>query len=352
MNTTFIIISTVVIFLLLFAFVAEKRQQKNVDATDKVIADSPVVRLMKIGAEGYVLAPAIPDHRIPGGYAVVDLETTGLDPSKDQITEIAAVLIDGDGKIHSEIETFIRISGEIPEYITVLTGITNEDVQTHGIPEWEALSRLFCFIGNYPVIAFNADFDMGFLRAAASRQKMDFPIKEVRCALEAARRAWPILKSHRLSALCALEHLGPQIHRALDDCKKTAIIFNSAQKIIDKGKPVYSFDMGELTASKIDIEQWHQLIVGDILKLWTKHHMDVMNAYVTGKPMGTGPVLAIDKGNCHPGIEQALHERKLVILTVKDILPDGTVSLILSMPEKIPKKPRRSKKTVESKPNS
>ena len=78
-------------------------------------------------------------------YIALDLETTGLDPQKDQILEIGAVKIQ-DGKEIERYETFVRVGIPIPEKIQELTGIT-EEMAASGIPMEEAVRGLLDFCG-------------------------------------------------------------------------------------------------------------------------------------------------------------------------------------------------------------
>ena len=62
-------------------------------------------------------------------YVVIDLETTGLDPCWDTIIEIAAIRIE-DNKIIDKFDQLINPGFEIDDFITELTGITNEMLST------------------------------------------------------------------------------------------------------------------------------------------------------------------------------------------------------------------------------
>ena len=61
-------------------------------------------------------------------FAVVDIETSGGDPKRERITEIAIYLLEG-GKIVEEFSTLLNPEKSIPSYISKLTGITNEMVR-------------------------------------------------------------------------------------------------------------------------------------------------------------------------------------------------------------------------------
>lgn len=94
-------------------------------------------------------------------YTVLDLETTGLDPAFDEIIEIAAIKYLNGEKV-SEFNTLVKPKNRIDEYITRLTGITNEMV--NDAPEIEfILPDLMQFLGDSVIIAHNANFDINFL---------------------------------------------------------------------------------------------------------------------------------------------------------------------------------------------
>ncbi len=98
-----------------------------------------------------------------------DTETTGLQFSRDEIIEFAAVVVekqDGEVKVIQEYDELITLSpgGFVPPLIQQLTGISNEDIRSRGIPK----TRLCCDIarmiaGNTLLLAYNAHFDLSFL---------------------------------------------------------------------------------------------------------------------------------------------------------------------------------------------
>ncbi|MGG0308281.1 3'-5' exonuclease [Priestia megaterium] len=97
-------------------------------------------------------------------YVVLDLETTGLDYTKEQITEIGAIKIDENFNEIRRFHTMVALEEgrELPEFITKLTGITEDDLK--GQPnEKLALNSLEYFIGDSIVVAQNAPFDLSFI---------------------------------------------------------------------------------------------------------------------------------------------------------------------------------------------
>ncbi len=105
-------------------------------------------------------------------FVAFDIETTGLSPINDRITEIGAVRFVC-GKPQAHFQTFVDPHRPIPREIIELTGITDHDVI--GAPEEEvALARFMEFVGSCPLVAHNAEFDMGFISACARRHGIEY----------------------------------------------------------------------------------------------------------------------------------------------------------------------------------
>lgn len=147
-----------------------------------------------------------------------DFETTGLCANRDSIIEIAAVKFVPGAESHPHMQQLILIDRPLPRFITKLTGISDEMLQTEGRRMDEVLDEFIEFIEGHDVVAFNINFDARFLNAALKRHGRP-PLNNVgHCALARARAAWPDLENHKLAFLAThLElNVGPA-HRALND---------------------------------------------------------------------------------------------------------------------------------------
>ncbi len=165
---------------------------------------------------------------LPPQFVVFDLETTGLHPASEEIIEIGAMKVTLDTSIQPAWHTLIKPRKKIPKAATRVNGITDAMVEADGIPLDEGLRQFLEFVGDLPLVSFNAAFDIAFLKAAAERCGMRLAHKYT-CALKRARRAWPELESHRLSYLAEVFKLDREDeHRALGDCKRAAWVFLAA----------------------------------------------------------------------------------------------------------------------------
>ena len=150
-------------------------------------------------------------------FAFVDLETTGVSPSDDRITEIGIVLVDGDTVV-DEWSSLVDPGVPIPPDIQALTGITNAMVR--GAPRFiEQLPQIAARLAGRTFVAHNARFDYGFLKAEFRRAGERFGA-DVLCTVRLSRRLFPQYTSHRLDALIDRHRLpAAERHRALGDAR-------------------------------------------------------------------------------------------------------------------------------------
>ncbi len=168
---------------------------------------------------------------LPERFVIFDLKTTGLRAEEHEIIEIGAIRVDRDGENHQTFQALVRPKKRVSKKITEITGITNEMVQADGIELVEALAEFRDFVGDLPLVAYNAKFNDAFLRAACAATASDHFANEICCALKLARRAWPQRKSFRLSDIARDGNLSmDDTHRALGDCRRTMIVYAAAAR--------------------------------------------------------------------------------------------------------------------------
>ncbi|MEN9542448.1 MAG: hypothetical protein RJB54_188 [Actinomycetota bacterium] len=163
-------------------------------------------------------------------FVVVDLETTGGSHKDSAITEIGAVKIKG-GEIIGEFQTLVNPEVPIPAFITVLTGIT-EAMVIEAPTIGEALFSFLEFSGSQNetvLIAHNAPFDIGFLRAAAEKCGVTWPGFQVIDTAKIARYVVTRDEAPNCKLSTLAQFFGAQTspdHRALSDARATVDVFH------------------------------------------------------------------------------------------------------------------------------
>ena len=173
------------------------------------------------------------------GVIALDLETTGLSPLTDRIIEISAVKITpSNNSFNLEVfDELINPKIEIPQTTIDIHGITNQMIKDCDDIS-KVLPRFHLFMGNLPIIAHNAIFDIGFLVFDMHQFKLPLPSVNVYCSCRLARQAFKELKGHGLANLT--KELSIDLknhHRALDDalaCLKVFLKSLEAKSITDK----------------------------------------------------------------------------------------------------------------------
>jgi DNA polymerase-3 subunit epsilon len=164
----------------------------------------------------------------PQGIVAIDLETTGLSPLVDKVIEVAAIKVEPAG-----VNTWSKLINpkvEIPAFTIDIHGITQDMVADSPVLS-EVLPDFLDFVGDMPLVAHNARFDVGFLVFAQHQQKIKLRKNNVFCSVKASRKAFPQMKNHKLGTLAKALNLGLENHhRALDDSLACLRLFNKAME--------------------------------------------------------------------------------------------------------------------------
>jgi DNA polymerase III subunit epsilon len=159
-------------------------------------------------------------------FAVVDFETTGLNPETDRIVQLAAIIVNEEGNIVDSFDTIVKPESpsEYQHGAEHIHGISAEQV-SGGMPLRNALEQLWSINAGHIFTAHNAAFDLGFLHAESERVGIEGRIEFHIDTLELSRRATgaDTTRRHNLLALC--EHYGierDQVHDARSDATATA----------------------------------------------------------------------------------------------------------------------------------
>jgi DNA polymerase-3 subunit epsilon len=173
-------------------------------------------------------------------YAILDIETTGLSPINERITEIAIYIHNGN-KIVNEYSTLVNPERYISANITRITGITNEMVEN--APKfWEVAKDIIILTEGKSFVAHNATFDYNFIRNEFKSLGYDYK-RDRLCTVKLSRKIIPNHKSYSLGKLCS--DLGIVIngrHRAAGDALATVKLFEHLLKT--------DSTLGQLNSSK------------------------------------------------------------------------------------------------------
>ncbi|RIV38449.1 DEDD exonuclease domain-containing protein [Micromonospora radicis] len=169
--------------------------------------------------------PALPLYAAT--FVVVDLETTGGAPDGGGITEIGAVKVRG-GEELGVLGTLVNPGVPIPPFITVLTGIT-QAMLVPAPPIEQVLPSFLEFVADAVLVAHNAPYDVGFLKAACAKHGYRWPNPRVLDTAALARRVLlrDEVPNRKLGTLAAYFRAATQpTHRALDDARATVDVLH------------------------------------------------------------------------------------------------------------------------------
>lgn len=156
----------------------------------------------------------------PDDYAVIDLETTGLDPKFDEIIEIAGIKYSGEHEVR-RFQSLVNPGFAVGKSITKLTGISNEMLATAPFLS-SVLPDFFDFIGQSIVIGHNVNFDINFLYDNALNLSLPAFSNDFVDTMRLSRRLYKDMKNHKLSTLVSYLGVAESVeHRALSDCINT-----------------------------------------------------------------------------------------------------------------------------------
>ena len=162
-------------------------------------------------------------------FAVLDVETTGLNAKTEKITEIAIYIYDGE-KIVDEFSTLINPEKKIPFGITQLTGINNRMVKD--APKfYEVAKKIVEITEDTTIVGHNVNFDNNFIKYEFQRLGYEFKRKTL-CTVKLSRKLIPGHKSYSLGKICKeLNIENESRHRAAGDAFATLKLFKILQSV-------------------------------------------------------------------------------------------------------------------------
>ena len=177
----------------------------------------------------------------PKEYVMIDTETTGFSVEWDSMIEIGALKV-RNGEIVDTFETFVKYDGELPEFITQLTGITN-DMLIDAPASQEAVKAFIDFLGDDMIVGYNVSFDINFIRDDLKKYFGQEMNNDYIDCMRIARKLFPEEKHHRLKDMRKIFKIEvDKEHRASHDCIATKAVFEKLREVaIEKYGSIEAF---------------------------------------------------------------------------------------------------------------
>ncbi|WP_125680690.1 type I-E CRISPR-associated endoribonuclease Cas2e [Levilactobacillus yonginensis] len=162
----------------------------------------------------------------------IDLETTGLDPTKDEIISIGAVKRGKDNQI-TKFYQLIQTDEVLPQKIVTLTGITDGMLASQGVSLKDGLKGLRAFIADFEVVGYNLRFDETFLTVGFRKIKEPDLTNRMIDLMPLVKKANKFLDNYRLdTGLDEYDVENQQPHNSFSDAQATLEL---ATKLKEKG---------------------------------------------------------------------------------------------------------------------
>src|SRR3970040_1806238 len=156
----------------------------------------------------------------------LDLETTGLDPTKDAIIEIGAVRFRND-RVEQEWSQLVTPGRPLPSFIPQLTSISDE-MLAEAPRINQVLEPLAAFVGDHPIVGHQIAFDLSFLQRRGlfnHNQPLD--------TYDLAAVVLPAAGRYSLAALASELRVPRRAsHRALEDARTTMMVFERLVELV------------------------------------------------------------------------------------------------------------------------
>ena len=169
------------------------------------------------------------DHLKDEKFVFLDIETTGMRTFEDRITEVGALVYEK-GRLVKKFSTLVNPERYIPQWITDITGITNDMVKKS--PKFEDIAEeLFDLLGENIFVAHNVSFDYRFIQAEFANIQKNYSAHQL-CTVKLSRNLYPQERSHNLDYV--MERCGIECkarHRAFEDAEVLLKFYEAAKKL-------------------------------------------------------------------------------------------------------------------------
>ncbi|CAN5362828.1 DEDDh family exonuclease [soil metagenome] len=162
---------------------------------------------------------------------VVDLETSGFSPGQARVLSLAALALDGDGRIEESVVSLLNPGVDPgPTHVHGLTSEMLEDQPTFG----DIAGDVVQLLKGRTLVAHNVAFDYSFLAAEAELVGAELPTETVMCTVELTRRLGLECENFRLETLA--RHWGVTQLRPHDAFDDASVLMQILQPALHRAK--------------------------------------------------------------------------------------------------------------------
>ena len=159
-------------------------------------------------------------------YVVLKVDTTGLSPETADVIHVSAIRVVGENKV--VFNQYVNPGYHIPEEASKVSGILDEDVL--GYPCFnDVKDSLLKFIGDYPIIGHNIEFDLSFIN-----KYLDAPLSNKSMSLMKMARSFGYDGGLKFSVMC--KHYGVPYFMHYSTIELTDMLFNCMIEEYNKSK--------------------------------------------------------------------------------------------------------------------
>jgi len=258
-----------------------------------------------------------------GGYAVVDVETSGFSPTKNRIVEVGLVLVDESGE--AVYHWGSRLNPQGPVGPTHVHGIRAEDVVDAPLFA-DVAQTLASLLSGHVFVAHNVRFDLSFLLAEFERAGWDPPPIPALCTQEASWYYQPELEKHRLLDCCSAAGVViEQEHSALSDARATAMLLQHF--LSPEVPPPPLSEHLELPRVAVQIE-WPK-VATRMPQAWDAKAVSIRRGATVRRPVMSAPLMkALDEYALREAIEAGAPESaKAYLELLLVVLEDGVLTV-------------------------
>lgn len=199
-------------------------------------------------------------------YVIIDFETTGLSPLKDEVVEIGALKFEN-GKKTDSFEALLKPTVKVHPKALEAHGLTDAFLKKNGEDPESQWTKLGKFIGSADLIAHNGvAFDFQFLFNALSRHNVPVKKNKLIDTLPLSRRNLKTPSGkYKLEHLCEAFSIGNEkAHRAMGDVTALSKIFTHIEKHTPKLEDMWNLSGAYELGALAELPKGFELMQGAI----------------------------------------------------------------------------------------